>query len=197
MARRKAERKKPTRAQRRLAKLSFLQFRRLSPEENIAAGKSPTARNYVPTSIKRVTKKTAAISARQYERKKARALHDMTPAQATEARKQGGLDYVSADQRERVAKAARTRVVSRVKRAVGRRETLPTNSPDKRRHGQKIALRRGDDERYQDLKRRRLAGEQLPIGDWVWMMDMGQYFGDPDVDFMRGSPVSFNMGFTA
>ena len=126
MARRKAERKKPTRAQRRLAKLSFLQFRRLSPEENIAAGKSPTARNYVPTSIKSVfTKKTAAISARQYESKKARALHDMTPAQTTEARKQGGLDYVSADQRERVAKAARTRVVSRVKKAVGRKRNAP------------------------------------------------------------------------
>ncbi len=77
------------------------------------------------------------------------------------------------------------------------RETLPTNSPDKRRHGRKIALRHGDADRYQDLKRRRLAGEQLPIGDWVWMMDVGQYFGDPDVDFMRGSPVSFNMGFAA
>ena len=112
-------------------------------------------------------------------------------------RKQGALSYTSAEQHERVTKAARTRTVTRVKKAVGRREAVPANSPDKRRHGQKITLRPGDAERYQDLKRRRMTGEELSIGDWVWMMDVGQYFGDPDVDFMRGSPISFNMGFAA
>ncbi len=106
-------RRKPTRAQRRLAKLSFRQLRRLSPEENVAAGKSPTARNYVPASIKRVTKKTATIPARQYETKKAREIHGLTPEQATEARKQNPFLYSSADARERAAKAAQTREVNR------------------------------------------------------------------------------------
>ncbi len=111
-------RQRAARARRRLAKLSYRQLRRLTPKENVAAGKSTTARNYVPAWIERVTKKTATISARQYESKKAREQHGLTPEQATEARKQGGLDYVSADQRERVAKAAQTREANRKLRDV-------------------------------------------------------------------------------
>jgi len=181
-----------------LASASYEALRRASPAENVRMGYSPKARRYVLKTARKVTKAMRSISARQAETRRARERYGMaSPEIATEARKQGALSYSSADQSERVAKAARTRVVSRVKKAVGRRGTVPTNSPDKRRHGRIITLRPGDAERYQDLKRRRLAGEQLPIGDWVWMMDVGQYFGDPDVDFMRGSPVSFNMGFAA
>ena len=181
-----------------LASASYDALRRVSPAENARMGYSPKARRYVLARAQKVTKATPSISARQAETRRARERYGTaSPEIATEARRQGALDYSSADQRERVAKAARTRIVSRVNKAAARRQTLPTNSPDKRRHGRIITLRPGDAERYQDLKRRRLAGEQLPIGDWVWMMDVGQYFGDPDVDFMRGSPVSFNMGFVA
>ena len=56
---------------------------------------------------------TVTISARQYETKKAYEEHGLTPEQRTEARKHGAIQYVSADQRERVAKAAQTREVTR------------------------------------------------------------------------------------
>lgn len=42
-----------------------------------------------------------------------------------------------------------------------------------------VALRPGDAERYHELKRRKFNGKELPIDDWVWMMDVGQHFGDP------------------
>jgi hypothetical protein len=161
-------------------------------------GFSPKARRYVSADVHKVTKRTASISARAADTKRTQERYGFpTRELATEARRAGALQYTSADQRERVAKAARTRVVTRVKKAVGRREAVPTNSPNKRRHGRIVTLRQGDADRYRDLKRRRLAGETLPIGDWVWLMDVGQFYGDPDVDFMRGSPSSFGFGFVA
>jgi len=105
-------RRKPTRAQRRLDKLSFRQMQRATPAQNVTMGLSPKARHYVPAGV-RVTKNTVSMTARQYETKKGKETHGLTPEQSTEARKQGGISYVSADQRERVAKAAQTREVNR------------------------------------------------------------------------------------
>ena len=98
-----------TRKARLLESASFADFVRLTPEQNVKLGLSPKARHYVLKDVKRVTKATPTISARQYETKKARELFGLSPEQATEARRHRRNSYVSADQRERVAKAAITR----------------------------------------------------------------------------------------
>ena len=74
--------------------------------------------------------------------KAGRELFGLTPEKATEARRHGAISYVSADQRERVAKAAITReekkVIADIKKLRASGETVPSNSPDKRRHGSRI-----------------------------------------------------------
>ncbi len=197
MAGKKTRAAKQAYAVKKLAKTSRSEFRRLTPTENTKLGFSPKARHYVLNSTKRLTKSTPTISARQYETKRAGELFGLSPEKATEARRQGAIDYATADQRERVAKAARTRIKKRIAKGAETRMRLPTNSPNPRKHGRTIMLRPGDAERYQGLKQRRLGGEELPIGEWVWMMDIGEYFGDPDVGFMRGSPTSGGFGFAA
>ena len=79
-------------------------FIRLTPEQNVKVGLSPKARHYALRGIKRVTKATPTISARQFETKRASELFGLTPERATQARRHGAVSYVSADQRERVAK---------------------------------------------------------------------------------------------
>ena len=127
------------RSAKKLATAPYSQFVRLTPEQNVKLGLSPTARHYSLKGATRITKTTPTISARQYETKKARELLGLSPEQAADARRHGAISYVSADQKERVAKAALTReetkVVAEIKkfRASGRQ--VPSYSPDKRRHG--------------------------------------------------------------
>jgi hypothetical protein len=158
------------RTARRLETASFGEFRRLTPEQNVKQGRSPMARHYVLKTAKRVTKATPSISARQYETKRARELYKLTPEQATVARRQGAIRYVSADQRERVAKAAITReenkVVAEIKKLRASGETVPSNSPDKRRHGSSYPISAEAEHSYRAIRRRKLAGEHIADGEW-------------------------------
>src|SRR5271166_7147203 len=128
-----------TRKAQLLSSASFSDFTRLTPEQNVKLGLSPKARHYVLATTKRVTKATPTISARVFETKRARELFGLAPEKATEARRQGAIPYTSADQRERVAKAAITReenkVVAEIKRMRAAGGHVPSNSPDKWRHG--------------------------------------------------------------
>ncbi len=171
-------------------------FVRLTPKQNVKLGFSPKARRYRLEGA-RITKNTPTISARQYQTLRTSELFGLTPEKATEARRQGAISYITADQRRRVAKAARTRVVNRVAKAASAREHVPNNSPSPRRHGRSFALRPGAADRYRELKGRKLAGETLPDGDWHWMMDVANYFDDPDLAVLRGSPGAFGIGFAA
>ena len=90
---------------------------RLTPEQNAKFGLSPKARHYVLKGA-RITKATPTISARQFETKRAGELFGLTPERATQARRHGAVSYVSADQRERVAKAAITREENKVVAAI-------------------------------------------------------------------------------
>jgi hypothetical protein len=133
-----------TRKARLIEGASFVDFVRLTPEQNVKLGLSRKARHYVLRDVKRVTEATPAISARQYETKKARELFGLTPEKATEARRHGAIRYVSADQRERVAKAAitreETRAIAEIKKLRASGAHVPSNSPDKRRHGSSLPL---------------------------------------------------------
>jgi hypothetical protein len=186
-----------TREARLLSSASFADFVRLTPEQNVKAGYSPRARHY---SLKgaRITKATPTISARQFETKRASELFGLTPEKATQARRRGAISYVSADQRERVAKAAITReennVIAAIKKLRSSGDTVPSNSPDNRRHGSFYPVSEYAERRYRALRRRKLAGEHIPDGDWQWLVDYARRFKDPKYELMRASPAAF--GFT-
>ena len=184
-----------TRKGRLLESSSFADFVRLAPEQNVKLGLSRKARHYVLKDVKRVTKVTPTISARQYETRKSRELFGLTPDQATEARRRGAISYTSADQRERVAKAAITReetkVVAEIKKLGASGKRVPSNSPDKRRHGSWHPISADAERRYRAIRRRKLAGEHIPDGEWHWFIDYARRFKDPRYELLRGSPGAF------
>ena len=186
-----------TRKARLLSSASHTEFVRLTPKQNVKLSLSPKARHYALKG-QRITKATPTISARQFETKRARELFGLTPERATEARRHGAISYVSADQRERVAKAAITReenkVIAAIKKMRASGGNVPSNSPDKRRHGSSYPVSEYAERRYRALRRRKLAGEHIPDGDWQWLVDYARRFKDPKYELMRGSPAAF--GFT-
>lgn len=194
-------REAPTRKARLLNSASFAEFMRLTPEQNVKLGLSPKARHYVLKTTKRITKTTPTISAREYETKKASERFDLTPEEATKARRHGAISYVSADQRERVAKAALTReetkVVAEIKgmRAAG--GEVPSNSPDTRRHGRFHPVTPDAERRYREIRRRKLEGEHIPDGEWHWFIDYARQFKDPRYELLRGSPGAFGFSLVA
>jgi hypothetical protein len=188
-----------TRKARLLASASFSDFVRLTPEQNAKLGLSPKARHYVLRGA-RITKATPTISARQFETKRASELFGLTPEKATQARQRGAVSYVSADQRERVAKAAITReenkVVAAIKSLRASGETVPSNSPDKRRHGTSHPISEHAEGRYRAIRRRKLAGEHIPDGEWQWFIDHARRLKDPQYELLRGSPAAFGFSLT-
>jgi hypothetical protein len=125
----------------------------------------------------------------------------LTPEQATEARRQGAIPYVSADQRERVTKAAITReenrVVAEIKRMRSADRHVPSNSPEKRRHGWFHPVTLDTERRYREIRRRKLAGELIPDGEWHWFIDYARQFRDPRYELLRGSPGAFGFSLIA
>jgi hypothetical protein len=81
-------------------------YRRLSPSELRAIGKSPKSRHYVRATTKNITPKTKTISARQYENKRIeKVTHGKakTKEQFTKGVKTGAVRYVSNKQRDAIA----------------------------------------------------------------------------------------------
>src|SRR5271166_4990629 len=190
-----------TRKAQLLSSASFSDFTRLTPEQNVKLGLSPKARHYVLATTKRVTKATPTISARVFETKRARELFGLTPEQATEARRHGAIPYTSADQRERVAKAAITReetkVIAEIKKLRASGEQVPSNSPDQRRHGSSYAISADAEHSYRAIRRRKLAGEFIPDGEWQWFIDYARRLKDPQYELLRGSPAAFGFSLIA
>jgi hypothetical protein len=183
-----------------LSSASYSDFVRLTPKQNVKLGFSRKARHYVLRGA-RITKSTPTISARQFEMKRASELFGLSPERATEARRYGAISYASADQRERVAKAAitreETRVISEIKRLRASGEAVPSNSPDKRRHGTSHPVSEHAEGRYRAIRRRKLAGEHIPDGEWQWFIDYARRLKDPQYELLRGSPAAFGFRLTA
>jgi hypothetical protein len=182
-----------------LASASFSDFVRLTPQQNAKLGLSPKARHYALKAT-RVTKATPTISARQFETKRAAELFGLTPERATQARRHGAISYVSADQRERVAKGSITReenkVVAAIKKMRASGEPVPSNSPDRRRHGTFHSVSEHSEGRYRAIRRRKLAGEHIPDGEWQWFIDYARRLKDPQYELLRGSPAAFGFSLT-
>jgi hypothetical protein len=188
-----------TRKARLLSSASFSDFVRLTPEQNVKLGLSRKARHYALKGA-RITKATPTISARQFEAKRTSELFGLSPETATQARQRGAISYASADQRERVAKAAITReenkVVAAIKKMRASGETVPSNSPDKRRHGTSHPVSEHAEGRYRAIRRRKLAGEHIPDGEWQWFIDHARRLKDPQYELLRGSPAAFGFSLT-
>jgi hypothetical protein len=188
-----------TRKGRLLASASFSDFVRLTPKQNAKVGHSPRARHYALKGA-RIIKATPTISARQFETKRAAELFGLTPERATQARRHGAISYVSADQRERVAKGSITReenkVVAFIKQLRSSGEAVPSNSPDKRRHGMSHPVSEHAEGRYRAIRRRKLAGEHIPDGEWQWFIDHARRLKDPRYELLRGSPAAFGFSLT-
>jgi hypothetical protein len=182
-----------------LASASYSNFARLTPEQNVKLGLSAKARHYALKGA-RITKSTPTISARRFETKRASELFGLTPEKATEARRHGAISYTSANRRERVAKAAITReenkVVAAIKKIRASGETVPSNSPDKRRHGTSHTVSEHAEGRYRAIRRRKLAGEHIPDGEWQWFIDHARRLKDPQYELLRGSPAAFGFSLT-
>jgi hypothetical protein len=198
LARGKSERA-AGRSARLLSSASFADFVRLTPAQNAKLGLTPKARHYALKGA-RIYKATPTISARQFEIKRASELFGVTPEKATHARRHGAISYVSADQRERVAKAAITReennVIAAIKKLRSSGEAVPSNSPDKRRHGTSHPVSEHAEGRYRAIRRRRLAGEHIPDGEWQWFIDHARRLKDPQYELLRGSPAAFGFSLT-
>ena len=188
------KRREMSRKAKLLQSASYAQFVRLTPEQNVKLGFTPKARHYVLKGTKRLTKATPTISAREYEKKKAKELHGLTPEQATEARKHGAVDYVTAEQRERVSKAATTREETKIAKAVNAGEggEILSNTPKPKTHGKYLHIRPGMGQWYRKMRRAKLAGETIPDGDWHAMIDLAKHYNDPKYAVLRSSPGAFN-----
>ena len=182
-----------------LSSASYLDFVRLTPEQNVKLGLSLKARHYALKGG-RITKATPTISARQFETKRASELFGLSPETATQARQRGAISYASADQRERVARAAITReennVVAAIKKLRSSGEAVPSNSPDKRRHGSAHPISEHAEGRYRAIRRRKLAGEHIPDGEWQWFIDHARRLKDSQYELLRGSPAAFGFSLT-
>jgi hypothetical protein len=182
-----------------LSSASYSDFVRLTPKQNVRLRLSPTARHYALKGA-RITRATPTISARQFEAKRTDELFGLTPETATQARRNGAVSYVSADQRERVAKAAITReenkVIAAIKKLRASGETVPSNSQDRRRHGTSHPISEHAEGRYRAIRRRKLAGEHIPDGEWQWFIDYARRLKDPHYELLRGSPAAFGFSLT-
>ena len=176
-------------------------------------GFTPKARRYVKAGAK-VTKATASVSARQAETKRVRAVYGMaSPEIATKARERGALSYRTAQARETAQKTKDAAYLKKLRRQIedaakrgerineyaGPGELKPETKRVRKGRRYYTATRTGFRARewhgsyVEDLRERKLAGEDLENGDWHMMMDYAERFKDPARHLLRASPGSFTV----
>jgi hypothetical protein len=205
--------KRPPRpgSSKRLASVSHDALRRASPAENVKMGFGPKARRYVKAGVVKVRKSTASVSARQAETKRVRAVYGLhSPEVATKAREHGGLTYQSEQARvtaQRTKDAAYLKKLRRqIEAAAKRHERIAEYAGPGERKPETKQIRKGrrsysvrtgfqakdwHASYVEDLRERKLAGEELENGDWHMMMDYAEQFKDPARHLLRASPGSF------
>ena len=109
---------------------------------------------------------------------------------------------MSADQRERVAKAAITReentkVVAEIKRLRRGGRACSEQFAGQTPPWAVVPDLAGRGERYRELRRRKLAGQHIPDGEWHWFIDYARRFKDPRYELLRGSPAAFGFSLAS
>ena len=92
--------------------------------------------------------------------------------------------------------ARRTKVIAEIKKLRASGQHVPSYSPDKRRHGTFHPVSEHAEGRYRAIRRRKLAGEHIPDGEWQWFIDHARRLKDPQYELLRGSPAAFGFSLT-
>ena len=187
--------------------ISDLNFRRLTPAEHKARNLKPSARHYVPKSVKRVTKRPPTITHRAHETLRTRREYGLAkPEIATEARQNKAPEYKSARDRETAEKvrfkAYEKRLHRLIENAAARGERIAKYAGPGERKPEYKTVRKGR-RTYKtktgfkardwhadyviDLRNRKVEGEELDDGDWHMMMDYAERFKDPARHLLRAS----------
>ena len=98
--------------------------------------------------------------------------------------------------RKRSITREENKVVAAIKKLRSSGEAVPSNSPDKRRHGTSHPISEHAEGRYRAIRRRKLAGEHIPDGEWQWFIDYARRLKDPQYELLRGSPAAFGFSLT-
>lgn len=176
---------------------SYSDFRRLTPVENEREGFSRKARRYILKSVRKLTKRTPTISARQHETLRTRQEYGLaSPEIATRARQSGALSYKTAAQEQIANKGAETHFRNRASTEIERDASAGKRiaeyaggSKKKKRGGYRVKGEHA--ECYLELRQRKLDGEYIDSGDWHFMMDFAEKYKDPKRKILRASPGAF------
>ncbi|SFK75259.1 hypothetical protein [Methylocapsa palsarum] len=171
------------RTARRLERATSIQFRKLDPSELIKAGFSPLSERYVPSTVKRVTSKTASISKRQYQTKRNAEFigEKLSIEKVADRHATGELSYKTADTRARAQKQMSTR---RIKAALKKTEKAENHS------GRKYVIGSETKGAFMGSRQRKLAGEFIPDGEWHAMVDLARAINDPRLsDLIKSAGV--------
>ena len=190
--------KKKTAAEIRIAAAPASAFRKLTKIELEKLGFSPKSERYIEVG-KRIAKNVKTISKRLFTIKKT----GLSPETAAKAHSEGELLYKSRKTQEAAEKQKTTRKRQRLKKQLAEPVKDLTSKEIERaaaNFGKKIAnvreIRPGvnstrprtpykptwfNQNRLQDLYRRKLSGERLADGDWHQLADYVQTVNDPNI----------------
>ena len=186
-------------------------FRLVSRHELTRVGLSPNTKLLVPKTLKRVTSKTAAIKpselskvARTRGAKREKALEraaskivslDKTASQQTVNRqKRRDTEFSKVEQtNKRVASQPRRSQEFTAQFLVKVQADIANGTLIKKAGGKnrgKISLRVRSDSATAafENRRKRLAGEHIPDGEYQAMLDYMAHYNDPYYELLRGSP---------
>jgi hypothetical protein len=180
---------------------AYSDFRRLSPAENEREGFSRKARRYVLKSVRKLTKRTPTISARQHETLRTRQEYGYArPEIATEARKHGALSYKTGTTQETATKVSEKAYLKKLENGVAQAAQSGARIAEYSGPGSKkkqtFKARRWHAGEVTGLRARKLSGEELTQSEFSMLMDYSERFKDPMRALLRQSPGSFNPRIT-
>jgi hypothetical protein len=178
---------KPRPSSKRLASVSHETLRRASPAENVRMDFPPTARRYVKADVKRVTKTTASVSARQAETKRVRKVHGVSSLeQATRERQANNIPYSSPRAAQTARKSKDDAYFKRLRKAGKDHRRIVGEFDRKRRHSFQASPEKVS--RAEKLRKRKLRGEFIEDqGEWFMMIRFAEDLGDPALHILRSS----------
>jgi hypothetical protein len=184
-------------------------LRFVTRDELTRVGLSPNTKLFVPKTLKRVTKKTAAIKPSELKKvgksrgaKREKLLQraaskivtlDKTATQQTVKRqKRRDTEFSNAEKQSGIARRARAESFpayflqqtqadasngTRIQKAGGKNKGKPS-----------LRVRSDSATTALENRRKRLAGEHIPDGEYQAMLDYMAHYNDPYYELLRGSP---------
>jgi hypothetical protein len=171
----------------KLVATSHETLRRASPTENVRMGYSPKARRYVKKGVRKITKTTASVSARQAETKRLKKLYGLaSPEIATEARRHGAIRYETTQAAETARKTGEASYFKRLNKAGQSRRRIVGEYNVGGKQSFKATPEKAS--RIARLRARKLGGEFIEDqGEWFMMVRFAEDLGDPALHILRSS----------